>query len=79
MDTLFLEDRIAFAAIHLADHPLNEYLQGCQRRAVITGILPGLIVSGLNAADACIGILQRFVCNFVSARSPASSPSILNI
>lgn len=60
MDTIFLEDRVAFAAVHLADHPLNEYLQSCQKRAIAGGLLSGLLVTGLNSADSCIAILQKY-------------------
>uniref|UniRef100_A0A914WZF3 WD repeat protein mio zinc-ribbon like domain-containing protein n=1 Tax=Plectus sambesii TaxID=2011161 RepID=A0A914WZF3_9BILA len=61
MSGLALQDRIAFASVHLADHPLIEFLDQTAAAVVQDGDLCGLLLTGIKPTEDCIRLLQNYV------------------
>lgn len=59
MSGLALQDRVAFASLHLADHPLIDYLEKTASEVVENGDLCGLLLTGIKPTDDCIRLLQK--------------------
>lgn len=60
MEALPLYDRVAFAAVHLPDHTLQERLLTMEKQCCDAGCLYGLLLTGLNREMNCQMLLQKY-------------------
>ena len=59
LEELPLYDRVAFAAVHFADHPLSDWYDRLCEKTVKDGDLSGLLLTGISNEPTTLELFQK--------------------